>query len=74
MRSRVTKETTLLAMLMELIALPLLTFGGGCGGSLASNYYAQCVTNMLYALKEYNYIFFAFLKFYFVSNKLLPGV
>ena len=45
--SRVTQGTTLLAMIMELTALSLeMTSGGGCGGSLISNFYAQCVTNI----------------------------
>ena len=43
---RITKGTTLLGFLMELIAFGAgVTSVGQCGGSLISNFYAHCVTN-----------------------------
>ena len=64
-----TQGTTLLAMLMELIAIPLdITSGGGCGGSLISNFYAQCVTNILKDLKINFGIFGILLLFEFIGS------
>ena len=45
---RFTKGTTLLGLLMELIGIGAgVTSYGQCGGSLISNFYAHCVTNVI---------------------------
>ena len=63
---RFTKGTTLLGLLMELIGIGAgVTSSGQCGGSLISNFYAHCVTNVILVERVHdnrNLVFMAILR------------